>query len=75
MNFFTTIAKGFFSWLLGFLDRLARDKSNRDLGAAQQREKDNAAVRDKQREWAEIDNRNESFDDASSGLFGNGDKQ
>lgn len=68
MNFLVEIGVKLFK---AFLDGIFRDKANRDLGASQQREKDNESVIEKQEEWAKIDAQPDSIDDALDGLFGN----
>ena len=63
IKFFTSLA-------MQFVNALLRDKANRDLGASEQRDKNNEATIEKMQEWSEIDAQSESTDDAF-GVLGN----
>lgn len=68
------VIKFFTSLAMQFVNALLRDKANRDLGASEQRDKNNEATIEKMQEWDEIDAQSESTDDAF-GVLGNFSKR
>lgn len=67
IKFFTNLA-------MQFVKALLHDKANRDLGASQQRDKNNEATIEQLQLWDEIDAQSESTDDAFS-VLGNFSKR
>lgn len=60
-------------FLIGFWESLSRDKQNRDLGAAQQREEDREADDAERKRQDEIDSKPLSADAAYGGFRLSGD--